>query len=74
MFDNDFDPYESLKNHDHWLLEIANHMEQMARANAEMARAVERQEGMIRHLANTVNHQHKLILKLNERIEQLEKK
>lgn len=74
MFDSDFDPYQTLKNHDEWLLKIAEHMEQLAKAGADMARAVERQEGMIRHLARTINHQQKLILQLNERLEKVEAK
>lgn len=72
MFDQDFDPYETIKNHDEWLLKIAQHMEQLAKAGAEMARAIEKQEGMIRHLARTVNHQQKLIIQLNERLEKVE--
>ena len=72
MFDEEFDPYQTLKNHDEWLLKIAEHMEQLAKAGAEMAHAVERQEGMIRHLALTVNHQQKLILQLNERLLKVE--
>lgn len=73
MFDHDFDPYETLKNHDEWLLKIAEHMEQLALSGAELARTVERQEGMIRHLALAHNHHHKLIIALNERLERLEK-
>lgn len=73
MFDNDFDPYETLKNHDEWLLKMAEHMEEFSRHGAEMARMIERQEGMIRHLAKTVAHQQKLILQLNDRLLKVEK-
>jgi len=72
MFDNQWDPYDTLKNHDEWFLKMAEHMEEFARHGAEMARMNERQEGMIRHLANSVAHQQKLILQLNERLEKLE--
>lgn len=74
MFDNDFDPYETLKNHDEWLLKMAENGEALARAGVDLSRAIERQDGMIRHLALTIAHQQKLILQLNERLEQLEKK
>lgn len=73
MFDDQWDPYDTLKSHDEWLLKIAQHMEQLARAGADVARAVEKQEGMIRHLAKTVSYQQKLIIQLNERLEKVEK-
>ena len=74
MFDKDWDPYETLKSHDEWLLKIAQHMEELARAGAGVAKAVEKQEGMIRHLAKTVNYQQQLIIQLNQRLEKVEGK
>ena len=74
MFDPDFDPYEKIRSHDEWLLTIAQHMEQLAQAGAELARSVERQDKMLRHLTGIVNHQHQLILQLNERLTKVETK
>jgi hypothetical protein len=74
MFDPDFDPYETLRSHDGWLVQFAQHMEQLACAGAELARGVERQDKIIRHLTTVVNHQQQLILQLNERLSKVETK
>ena len=73
MFDDQWDPYQTLKNHDEWIRKIAEHMEQLAQGSAAMARTIERQNKMIRHLGRAVEHQQQLILDLDQRIKQLEK-
>lgn len=74
MFDNEFDPYEVLKNHDEWLVQMANNVENLAGSGANMAKIIENQQNLIKHLTIGFQYQHKLIMALNERLEQLEKK
>jgi archaellum component FlaC len=73
MFDDDFDPLTILQNHDDWIAEMATNVEALAKSEKDLARLVEQQHRLIRHLAIGFDHQHKLVMSLNERLERLEK-
>ena len=72
LFNMSFDPYQTLKDHDEWIVKIAQHMEQLAASGKSMADLIQRQEGMIRHLTAMVANQQKLIIRLNQRLEKVE--
>lgn len=73
MFNNEFDPYEVLKNHDDWLAQMATNLEALSKGERDLTHLVEQQHRLIRHLAIGFEHQHKLVMLLNERLEKLEK-
>jgi len=73
MFDNEFDPYTVLQNHDNWLAQIAENLEGLAGTGADLAKAIEQQQNLIKHLTIGFQYQHRLIMNLNERLEKMEK-
>ncbi len=73
MLDNDFDPFQILQNHEDWIAEMATNLEALAKGERDLSKLVEQQHRLIRHLAIGFEHQHKLVMQLNERLERLEK-
>jgi dynactin complex subunit len=66
------DPYETLRQHDQWLVQIAEHMGQLAAAGSVAARQLEENLRLIRQLIRGYEHMNQKIRYLEERIYQLE--
>ena len=72
LFSDQFDPYETLKHHDEWIVKIAEHMEQLAKAGASSAQHLEQNINLVRQLVRGYEHMNQKIRYLEERIHNLE--
>ena len=72
MIDNDFDPYETLKNHDDWIAQMATHNENLALLMKEFANTQARDHDMIAAMTRTIQMQQRLISAMDLRIKRLE--
>jgi hypothetical protein len=71
-FMGNFDPFETLQNHDEWIKRIAEHMEQLARAGSANATHLEQNINLVRQLVRGYEHMNQKIRWLDERITRLE--
>ena len=72
MFDPDFDPLKTLKDHDEWIAQMAEHMQSLAQAGAGQAHNVEQNARMVRQLVRGYEHINQKLRYLEERIYHLE--
>lgn len=73
MFEDQMDPYETLKNHDSWIAQLSQHLETLAGNARDSAHTIESQQELIRKLIEGFNHQHRMIMNLNQRLTELER-
>lgn len=81
---NDFhqyDPFDAIQQlgqraelAEHYILEITQMMEEIAKNGRHQAHHQEQSDQLLRHVFKLLQYQHNLIIKLNDRLENLEKK
>jgi hypothetical protein len=72
MFDPNFDPLETLKNHDNWICEMAQHNEQLAEMVRDTTILQTRQDDLIRQMVRTIQMQYNIIAAMDDRVKRLE--
>jgi predicted transcriptional regulator len=73
MFDNNgFDPYETLKNHDDWIAQMAQHNESLAELMKDFSKTQAKDHDLIKQMVRTIQMQQNLISSMDDRIQRLE--
>jgi 3-methyladenine DNA glycosylase/8-oxoguanine DNA glycosylase len=74
MFNDNWDPYETLQNHDEWIAQMAQHNESLAELMKDFSKTQAKDHDLIRQMVRTIQMQQNLISSMDDRIQQLEEK